>query len=466
MRVVVIGGGISGLAAAHRLSELLRQKSEIQITLLEAGDRLGGIVQTESRDGFLIEAGPDSFISEKPWALELFKRIGLENEIIPTQEAHRQSFIYVNGRLVPVPRGFYLTAPARLSSLVGTRLLSIHGKIRASLEPLIPRRKKTGDETVASFIRRRLGQEVLERIGQPMIGGIYMANPEELSLQATFPKFLQLEEKYGSVIKGLSAQEKGAAQEARLASGPRYSLFLSLRGGMEQGVKALVARMPDVQVQMLQRVKTIERNKSWKIVLEKGDPIEADAVCLALPAFAAARLLSSTSHEIGTFLKEIDYTSMASIHFAFRESDLRRFPKGFGFVVPSRERKIITACTFSSIKFSGRAPKGFLSMRIFVGSAQVLSWEDRQIETVIRRELAEILNIHAEPVFCLIRRAPDSMPQYRLGHLDRVAAIEKRLKEYPGLFLAGNAYRGIGIPDCIHSGEQAAEGIVKYLGDK
>lgn len=468
----MIGGGISGLAAAHRFWELSRQKgASLQITVLEAKGRWGGVIETQSRGGFLIEGGPDSFLSEKPAAVELCKRIGLETELTGTREEFRRSFIYLKGRLVPVPAGFYLIAPTRLEALAGTRLLSWPGKLRALRELWIPPRRGAGlqDESVAGFVRRRLGREVLERIAQPMISGIYSADPEKLSLRATFPRFLELEKESGSVIRGLlKGQTKRRKADAE-ASGPRYSLFLTLRHGIGLLVEKLIERMAGVEFRADFSVSRIEKQETWKIVSDRGEALEADALVLAVPAPEAARLLAGLDPVLAEELAGIPYESVATINFGFHQKDLSKLPLGFGFVVPAVEKRNLIGCTFSSVKYPGRAAEGRTLLRVFLGgvkSRELLRLPDSELERTILQDLQEILGVRNRPELVSISRHPASMPQYGVGHLERVARIFKQADSIPGLYLTGNAYRGIGLPDCIREAEETAGKIISYLGGR
>lgn len=471
-RAVVIGGGISGLAAAHRLWELYRQKDDsLLITVLEAKGCWGGVIETRTQNGFLTEGGPDSFLSEKPAAVELCKRIGLETELTGTREEFRRSFIYLKGRLVPVPAGFYLIAPTRLEALAGTRLLSWPGKLRALLELWIPPKRGAGlqDESVASFVRRRLGREVLERIAQPMIAGIYSADPEKLSLRATFPRFLELEKESGSVIRGLlKGQTKRRKADAE-ASGPRYSLFLTLRHGIGLLVEKLIERMAGVEFRTNFSVSRIEKKEKWKIVSDRGETLEADALVLAVPAPQAARLLAGSDPVLAEELAGISYESVATINLGFYRKDLIQVPPGFGFVVPAVEKRNLIGCTFSSFKYPGRAAEGQFLLRLFLGGAdqrELLRLSDSNLEQAVLEVIGEILGIRHRPELVSISRHPASMPQYGVGHLERVERIFKRSDSIPGFYLTGNAYRGIGLPDCIREAEETAGKVVSYLGDQ
>lgn len=470
--IVIVGGGISGLTLAHRLTELRRERNlALEITLLEASDRLGGVIQTYVRNGFLLEGGPDAFITEKPWAMDLCRRIGLGKDLIDTDPNHRRSFIVRKGRLVPVPQGFYMLAPGRTSTLLKMPLISIAGKLRMALEPWIPVQGSAVDESVASFIRRRFGKEALERLGQPMIGGIYAADLEKLSIQATFPGFVKMESDYGSVLRGIQARMKEQDGVAE-SSGPRYSLFATLRQGMQSLVDALVARMPDVRIRINDPVLRIThgpcvlsgKRACWHLHLNHQEALEADAIILATPAPRAGKLLGTVTPNLSRILSAIPYESVATVNAAFWREDVRHALNGFGFVAPHVEKRRMIGCTFSSIKFSGRAPHGMVLLRAFVGGAldrDILSLNDEALRVIVVDELRELLGISAMPRFTTVSRHQESMPQYHVGHLWHVSEMERALREYSGLYLIGNGYRGVGIPDCVREAELAAERIVQ-----
>jgi protoporphyrinogen/coproporphyrinogen III oxidase len=501
--LVIIGGGITGLAAAHRVLERCAESGrQVQLTLLEVSPRLGGIVQTQERDGFLIERGPDSFISEKPEALELARRLGLETHLIETNENHRRSFIVRQGRLLPVPEGFHLLAPARLWPFVASGIFSWGGKARMAMDLLLPRRIINGhsdaesgassDETLASFVRRRLGREALERMAQPMVGGIYTADPDKLSLQATMPRFLEMERKHRSLIWALRKQgEDGPRLTGEShrrtkegTSGARYSLFLSFDRGMQVLTDKLADRILNfkpaendgsgsspvsLKVNTGVVALTLEQHDGsakWLIKTNRNETLVADAVCLALPAYTNARVLSSVDADLASALSGIAYASSATINLAYRRSDIPHSLDGFGFVVPYIEKRALIACTFSSVKFAGRAPDGFVLLRAFAGGAlqpELLELNDAQLISLIQSDLSELLGVSMPPLFTEVSRWHNSMPQYHLGHLARVKRIEERVASLPGLALAGNAYAAIGIPDCIRSGESAAEKLLRLF---
>lgn len=458
-KIVIIGGGISGLAAAHRVLEL---NKSAHVTILEASDRLGGTIQTEHRDGFLIERGPDSFISEKPHGISLAKRLGIESQLIQTNEEYRRSFIVRDGRLRAVPEGFQLMAPSRMWPFITSDIFSIPGKVRMAADLILPRKSVNGssDESLASFVRRRLGKEALARMAQPMVGGIYTADPETLSLRATLPRFLDMEQKHRSLI--LAMARLGRAQKIG-TSGARYSLFLSFNRGMQVLVDPLTRINADLRVKT--RAHRLTFDHEWTITTDKDEQIKADAVCLAVPAYTAAALLNETNGRLAQKLREIKYASTATINFGYRRAAIKHPLNGFGFVVPFVEKRSLIACTFSSVKFSGRAPEGQVLLRAFAGGAlqpEIFALDETEMSRRVEADLRELLGIREDPRFIEVAKWERSMPQYEVGHLDRVSEIEKLVSALPGLSLAGNAYRGAGIPDCVRSGEAAAEALLAH----
>lgn len=473
-RIVIIGGGISGLAAANHLIELCaKNESSLDVLLLEASPYAGGVISTHVRDGFLLEAGPDAFISEKPEALALVRRIGLGEHLIETNIAHRRSFIARGKKLIPVPEGFQLLAPSRFLSFLKSDIFSWPGKARMALDLILPRRAKpngSDDESLASFVRRRLGREALERMAQPMVGGIYTADPELLSLRATMPRFLEMEQKHRSLLRAMWHFRRGQTKaEASGTSGARYSLFLSFDGGMQMLVDKLVGRLPVNTVRTNTRVDGIEfdnSEKQWKIRTNTNEVIDADAICLALPAYAAARLLRGLDAPLADELDSIPYASTSTVNLAYRRKDVAHPLDGFGFVVPFMERRATLACSFSSIKFASRAPDGSVLLRAFVGGAlqpEMFALDDEDMIDAVRKDLRELLGIEQPPLFSHLVRWPRSMAQYHVGHLERVDRINASLETFQTLQLAGNAYSGAGIPDCIRSGETAARELFEKM---
>ena len=464
-RIVIIGGGITGLAAAHRIQEV--QPTDTQLKLLEAGPRPGGIVRTERRDDYVLEHGPDSFISEKPAAIQLAKRLGLESHLIQTNADYRRSFVVRKGRLLPVPAGFHLLAPSRFWPFLKSDIFSWRGKTQIAAEFF--RHAQTNgsvDESLASFVRRRFGTEALERMAQPMVGGIYTANPEQLSVRATFPRFLDWEQKYGSVIRALRQRQTGAISDksssTQESSGARYSLFVSFDAGMQVLTDELSQRLPTKAVRTNCRVNRLHvdhQTSQWRVETEH-DTLEADAICLTTPAYISAELLRETHSALACALQNISYESSATINLAYKRSDVAHPLNGFGFVVPVIEGLSLIACTFSSVKFAGRAPTEQVLLRAFVGGAlqrDIMQLDDGEMVSRVQQDLSSLLQISNPPLFTTIARWERAMPQYHVGHLERVETIRRYERELPGLTLAGAAFSGVGIPDCVRSGEAAAE---------
>jgi oxygen-dependent protoporphyrinogen oxidase len=461
LKLVVVGGGITGLAAAHRAVELARERStELDLTLVEARDRLGGTIATERAGGFLVEAGPDSFLSEKPWALALCRRLGVENRLMPTDDRFRKVFVWRAGRLYSLPDGFQLLAPTKLGPLVRSGLFSWPGKLRMALDLVLPR-GVSDDESLGAFVRRRLGREALERVAQPLVAGIYTADPDDLSLAATMPRFCELERRERSVILGLWRANRHAPQAG--TSGARWSLFVTFQGGMEEMVTALASRLPPGAVLLKHRVDGIERHgRGWRVLGGLGPAVEADQVIVAAESYTASRILRYVDPALATLLGEIPYASSATVTFGYRRVDVPHPLDGFGFVVPRTERRSVLACTFSSVKYPGRAPDGQVLLRCFVGGALnegVLESDDGALIAGARDELREALGVTAEPMLTRVARWTKAMPQYHVGHGGRVEAIERCAAALPGLQLAGGAYRGVGIADCVRSGEAAADRV-------
>ncbi|MGH7198143.1 MAG: protoporphyrinogen oxidase, partial [Candidatus Omnitrophota bacterium] len=371
-------------------------------------------------------------------------------------------------RLVPLPEGFYLIAPTRIRSFMASPLLSFPGKLRVLSEMFVPARSAATDESVAAFVRRRFGQEALERVGQPMLAGIYTGDPELLSLSATMPRFRDLEVKHGSVIRGLVAEAEKKKESLNGVSGPRYGLFLSFRNGIETLTRELARRLPAGSVKLNSEIKDVSYNWAkgkWKLLADHGEA-EVDAVCFAVSAAAAGRLLSKTSRKLLGQLASLVHESVVTINFAFRRADIAHALDGFGFVVPRTEQSPLIACSFSSRKFEGRAPEGFALLRAFVGGVfgkKFLELEDDTLKEIIRKELSAFLGIERAPFFAVLRRHWNAMVQYRLGHFEWVSRVRNELKEFRGLYLAGPAFKGAGISDCVEDAEEQAAHLFEKL---
>ena len=462
-RVAVIGGGIAGLSAAHRIHEL---DESVEVVLLESLDHLGGAIQTVQRDGFLVEQGPDMLATKDPWGLDLCRRLGCEADLIKTEDQFRRAFVARGNRLYPVPAGFTLLSPSQLLPLIRTRLLSPLGKLRALREYWVRVRRETTDESLADFTRRRLGNEVFERIVQPLVGGIYTADPQKLSMQATLPQFVAMEQNHGGLIRGARQGKKTAAEQGS-ESGARYGMFVALRDGLHGIVQRLVEKLPEKSVQLNATVDQITPtvDNRWEITAAEESVANQlsnifDGVVVATPVHVAARLLRNTNTTLSDQLGGIESASSAVVINGFRREDISHPLDGFGFVVPAREKRTILACSFSSVKFAGRAPAGKVLLRTFVGGAcqpEMLEKSDEEIQLSVQKELQDLIGVKGKPIFEQVIRWNRAMPQYHLGHLQRVDEIEQLVVRHSGLELAGNGLHGVGIPQCIHSGESAAE---------
>jgi oxygen-dependent protoporphyrinogen oxidase len=471
-RIAVIGGGISGLAAAYRLTEL---DAAAEVVLFEASGRLGGVLETVRRDGWLIERSADMFTTREPWALDLCRRIGISDELIETDRRHRRAFVVHRGGLVPVPKGFTLMAPSEIGPMLTTPLFSPLGKLRLACECFIPPRRDMADESLESFAVRRFGREAFDRLIQPLISGIYTADPSKLSMAATLPQFVEMERKRRSLIRAMRGQRSGVmsqgpgarGQETRdgSAGGARYGLFVAPRNGMQQLVDAIANRLPPGCVRLNSAIERIERSRDapWDILIQgRGTPEPFDDLILTTPGTVSSRLLRTVDEELASLIEHIPHASCSVALVGCRCDQIAHPLDGFGFVVPAVECRRIIACSMASVKFAGRAPDGKVLLRVFLGGAlhpELGELPDDEIRKIVLQELSELIGLASEPEFCEVARWPGMMPQYHVGHVELVAKIEKRAAAIPHIALAGNAYRGVGIPFCIHSGEKAAEWI-------
>ena len=475
--VAVIGGGISGLAAAHRLSEL---DPSVRVTLFESSDRLGGVLGTIRSDRYLIERSADMFTTKEPWALDLCQRIGFAEQLIGTTPANRRAFVVRSGKLLPIPEGFTLMSPAKAWPIIKSPIFSPLGKLRMACDYFSRPRQSDGDESLESFVVRHFGREAFDRLIQPLIGGIYTADPARLSMRATLPQFVELERRFGSLIRGMrtstsptrqrgtSSDSPSTAEPSTPASGARYGLFVTPREGMSSLVMAIASRLLAGCVRLSSRIERIERvsqlrdSSQWRITTAGQPPETFDALILAAPARLSASLLKSVDADLAALVGSVPYAGCSVAVTAYRRDQIAHPCHGSGFVVPIVEKRRILAGSFSSQKFSGRAPEDRILMRVFVGGAlqpELTDLPDDDTRRIVREELAELLGIRGEPEFCDVVRWQGMMPQYHVGHLELVAKIEERSAAIPGFALAGNAFRGVGIPFCIRSGEQAAERI-------
>lgn len=471
--IAVIGGGIAGLAAAHRVVEL---DPHCELTLIEAGPRLGGVLSTVHEDGFQVEQSADNFITTIPWGLNLCARLGLSDRLVQTNPEFRRTFVVRRGRLHRLPDGFLMMAPTRLWPLAVTPILSPLGKLRAAMEYFIPPRTDPNDESMAAFVRRRLGREVYDRLVEPLISAVYAADMEKLSVLATLPRFRDMEREHGSLIRAMRHQMKNRPR-ASAESGARYSMFVTLEDGLSSLVEAIAARLPAGSVWLNTRVERVERNgDGWK-VWAKGfendknsnpqapspKPSAFDAVILATPSPVTASLLGPVDGALGADLASIKHSGTAIVSLGYETDQIGHPLDGMGVVVPGIENSLILACSFSSRKYPHRAPEGKVLLRVFVGGArhpELAEMDDDRLRPLVLGELSRLLHVRGEPCYCNTAHWPGTMPQFHVGHKELVARIEAHASALPNLALAGNAYHGVGLPDCIHGGELAAERIL------
>lgn len=467
-RIVVIGGGISGLSSAHRIYELSAKSGcNIDVIVLERSGRLGGVVSSEVTDSLILEGGPDSFITTKPWAIDLCLRLGLESRLIETNDEMRRVLVAWGDRLWPMPEGFSF-APTRLAPFVFSPLFSLFGKLRMSLDLVLPRGKSNKDESVESFFTRRLGTEAFNMIVQPLVSGIYGTSPKNLSVRAALPQFVKMEEKHRSLIKAMRKATQSINGIKNKSNATRYNQFVSFRGGMRELVDALSSSLPEGVIQLNKSVTRIEPiGNTWQIVTNNNESINADGVVIAIPAIHAADLIKGFDPLLGEYLSQIQYASSIVVNLLYRRENISQPLNAVGFVVPKTQGLPITACSFSSLKFTGRAPTETLLLRCFMGediNKEIYNKDDSWLCDTTHNKLSVLMGITSEPLFSMVKRNPKSMPQYTIGHLERIAKISKRAERYLGMEFAGNAYKGVGIPDCVRSGEEAAEKLLKYLG--
>lgn len=466
--VVVVGGGISGLATAEAL---LRGAPDVHVTVLDAAPRLGGIVGTERADGFVMERGPDVFLAAKQATQELAGRVGVAERMTGTNPAVRGAYVMRAGRLHRVPDGLTGLVPSRLAPIAATGLLSWRGKLRLAAEPLVRAREDDGDESVASFVARRMGREAYARLVEPLLAGIYAGDAAQLSIDATFPQLRAMEREHGGLLRGVARQRAGGepAPAGDVREFAPRSGFLSFRTGMQELVDALEAALERSGRVTLRRDARVRAATVAPpaVLLDDDTRIAADAVVVATPAHEAARLLADVDDALAADLAAIEHGSAATVTVAVPRHAVRRPLDATGYVIPRAEGRAVLACTWSSTKFVDRAPAGWSLFRVFVGGVgreAVVERSDDALVSLARAELREIMGVDAAPRLTRVVRWMRAMPQYTLGHVPRVARIEARVAAIPGLALAGNAYRGVGIPDCIRSGERAAGAVLAHLG--
>ncbi|HUI83456.1 MAG TPA: protoporphyrinogen oxidase [Candidatus Binatia bacterium] len=463
-RIAIVGGGISGLSVAFYLEKARAGGADLEYTILESGQRLGGCLSSDVVEGCLVEAGPDSFLTEKPWALTLCKELGIADQLIGSNDAARKTYIVVHGRLTVMPDGLMFMVPTRLAPTALSPLFSWNTKLRMLRELLHPPRPMHDDETVAQLVERHFGPEVVDRLADPLLSGVYGGDARRLSARAVLPRFVEMEEKYGSLSRAMVAAHNRMAELARRQ--PPRPLFTSLKNGMQQMVDAIVGRIDPQTVRLRRHVRRIyPENGGWRVSIEMGGEEYYDAIILATPANIAGALLDAVDGALSRDLLGITYSSSVTVTLGYYREQLAKLPAGFGFLVPRSEGTRMLACTFVHNKFPHRAPEGKGILRCFLGGARdeaVLGLSDEEMLETVYRELRNIVKLEARPFFARIYRWRESMAQYEPGHIARVVQIERRVAEIPGLALAGNAYHGIGVPDCIRSGMEAANAVAQF----
>ncbi len=464
-RIAIIGGGISGLSAAFYLDKARRSGADIEYSLFESGQRLGGVLSSDHIDGCLVEAGPDSFLTEKPWAVSLCRELGLDDQLIGSNDSERKTYIVVKGKLVAMPDGLMFMVPTRLVPTALSPLFSWNTKVRMAQELLHPPRPMQDDESVAQLVQRHFGAEVVDRLADPLLSGVYGGDAAKLSARAVLPRFVEMEEKYGSLSRAMLAAHKKMVRTA--SKKPPRPLFTSLRDGMQQMVDAIVTRLDPQAIRLRRHVRRLyPENGGWRVATEMNGDERYDAVILAAPAHVAGALLDGVDHELARNLLDITYSSSVTVTLGYYKEQLAKLPPGFGFLVPRSEGMRMLACTFVHNKFPHRAPEGKGILRCFLGGARdeaILGLSDEEMLETVHREIRDLVKVDARPIFSRVYRWREAMAQYEPGHIARVASIEKRVAEIPGLALAGNAYHGIGVPDCVRSGMEAANLVAQVV---
>jgi oxygen-dependent protoporphyrinogen oxidase len=466
-RIAIIGGGITGLTTAYKLEQHNQQcNNPMEVFLIEKGKVLGGKVRTEYQNGFVLEGGPDSFISSKPWVLSLSKELGIESEIFPCNTENTNSYILSDQKIHHIPNGLAMLMPTDFMSFAVNPIISWKGKLRAACDLLIPKKKELSDETLSSFITRRLGREMLEKVVGPLVGGIHSNNPETMSLLTTFPRFLEMERQDRSIILSMLRSKKKFKLVSKTKSVYK-SPFLTFKNGMKTLITALHKQLTTTKILTETEVIGLQEevDSSYIILFKNGNKLAADAVVFAIDSNRTANILKNMDENIAKLLCEIPFTSSASISLGYKKGEIMHIPEGFGITIPARENRKISAITFSSQKWGNRVPNNDFSLiRVFIGgynNPELVLLEDNSLMKIVKEELKDIIGITAEPYLIQINRWKDGRPQYTIGHLDRVKEIKERLELHSSLYLAGSSYQGSGLSDCIYSGVQTAQTILE-----
>jgi oxygen-dependent protoporphyrinogen oxidase len=471
-KVIIIGGGIAGLAAAvHLKSGAKAYGKTIDVLLLEKNDRIGGKILTEKHDNYLVEGGPDSFLPEKVWSVNLARHLGLEPEMLPSNDQFKGTFIYSRGKLHSLPEGVMLMVPTSFWPMAKSHLITWPGKVRMGMEVFVPKRKSRDDESLASFVTRRLGRECLEKIAEPLVAGIHTSNPDNMSVLATFPRFVQMEQKSGSLIHGMISAMK-SRPHATLSGpppkpgSPKMTYFMSFKNGMQTLPQACADHIGRDSIRLNAGVRAVEpKGKGYSVILESGEILEADHVILASASYDSLEMVKGFDASLAAKMGVIQWSSSATVSIVFKKEDVRVPLRGFGFIVPRVEGRRINAATYSSIKWSYRAPDDTIMVRVFVGGGHheelVHELDDAGMVRMVLEELDTVLGLKASARFSKVYRWYKGMPKYTVGHLEQIAVLDRMLATHPGLHLIGCSYKGIGIGDCVHEAQIAAEKILK-----
>ncbi len=466
MRLAVVGGGIAGLATAYYAQKAADEAGlPLHLTLIERDPVLGGKIRTDIPEGFVIEGGPDSFITQKPWGIQLCRELGLEDRLVGTNDAQRTVYVLRGGKLRKMPDGMLLIVPTKFRPFATSNLISWPGKIRMGMDLFIPARADDSDESLADFIRRRLGTEALDVLAEPMMAGIHVSDAETLSLKATFPRFIDIERQYGSLTRGMIASRKAAAQHQPPSNGSAKptTVFMTLQNGLQEMVTAIQNALHGEIVTGCGVDRLQPQADGYTLTLDDGRTLEADVVVLATPSFAAADLLRDQHPTLADKLDAIRYVSTATVSLGFDAAGFDHPLNGFGFVVPRKEPTRLLACTWTSTKFTHRSRPSTVLLRAFIGGPrreELVFLDDDALIALVREELRAIMGITAAPTVARVYRWPSGNPQYDVGHLDRMDEIDALLP--PGLYLTGSAYRGVGIPDCVKQGQTTAQQVIAY----
>jgi oxygen-dependent protoporphyrinogen oxidase len=482
-RIIIIGGGVTGLGAAYKITRAASEGHEVEFILIEKDQRLGGKIQTEivpdpSEEGeFIVDGGPDCFLTEKPACHRIAKLTGVFDDELPTNESRKRTWILSHGELHELPDGVFMFAPTKFLPFATTGLFSWRGKIRMAMDLFIPRKKvgpgEFNDETLESFVVRRMGRECLDRLAEPLVGGVHASDPTQMSLAATFPRLLEMEQKYGSLVKGFIAARRKVEEMRRKypvkpGEKPR-TFFTSFVNGMQQLTDHMANAAGRGRMRTGLTVTALWRKDdgTWGARLSDGAKVDGDGLIIATESWAAESLVRPHDKAIAEALAGIPTSSSATVSIAFNEKEVGFDLNAFGVLCPIVESRALMAATYSSTKWAGRAPAGKVLLRGFVGgphNQKIVKRSDEELVQTVLAEFRDILGLNpfAKPLFSRVFRWHLGMPQYTLGHLDRVALIEDRCVKIPGFAIAGGSYRGVGVPNCIESGERA---VSKILGE-